>query len=405
MNEISPVSDSEVAEVVADALRDKVPLQVAGHDSKAGWGRPNSSLRRLSLDRLSGIRSYQAAELVLTAGAGTSMTEIELALAKQQQQLAFEPADWGPLWGKPAGQGTIGGILACNLSGPRRLQAGAARDHFLGFTAVNGRGEIYKAGGQVVKNVTGYDLPKLMAGSFGTLSILTEVTVKVLPRPEKQRTILLFDQTLEAANRTMTAALGSTQDVGGACYLPAEMARRSRVDLIRDAKGAVTALRVEGSGPSVDHRCATLRAMFSDLATEELHSMRSLAFWREIRDVATFMPDPAAILWRLSVPPAQGASVVAGLVNLIPGCNWFLDWAGGLIWLDMPSGSDDGAALGIRQALSASGGHATLLRGPQDLRLKVPVIAPGALTSLMQRVKQSFDPAGILNPGRLAADW
>lgn len=405
MNEISPLSESDVAQVVADALRDKVPLQVAGHDSKAGWGRPNASLRRISLDKLSGIRSYQSAELVLTAGAGTSMTEIELALAKQQQQLAFEPADWGPLWGKPAGQGTIGGILACNLSGPRRLQAGAARDHFLGFTAVNGRGEIYKAGGQVVKNVTGYDLPKLMAGSFGTLSILTEVTVKVLPRPEKQRTILLFGQALEAANRVMTAALGSTQDVGGACYLPAEMARRSRVDLIRDAGAAVTALRVEGSGPSVDHRCATLRAMFSDSATEELHSMRSLAFWREIRDVATFMPDPAAILWRLSVPPAQGGSVVAGLSKLIPGCNWFLDWAGGLIWLAVPPALDDGAAAGIRGALAATDGHATLLRGPQDLRVNVPVIAPGPLTLLMQRVKQSFDPAGILNPGRLAAEW
>jgi glycolate oxidase FAD binding subunit len=361
-------------------------------------------MRRLSLARLSGIRSYEAAELVMTAGAGTLMSDIEPILAAKNQQFAFEPADWGPLWGKPAGQGTIGGALACNLSGPRRFQAGAARDHFLGFTAVNGRGEVYKAGGPVVKNVTGYDLPKLLAGSFGTLSVLTDVTVKVLPRPEKQRTVLLFGQNPEAANRAMTMALGSTHDVGGACYLPMDLAKRSHVDLIRDANAAVTALRIEGSGPSVEHRCAALRQMFSGAATEELHSMRSLAFWREIRDVATFMPDPEMVLWRLSVPPASGAILAGKLASALPGCDWFLDWGGGLLWIALPPTADI-AAERIRQALGTDGGHATLLRGPDALRRTVPVIEPGALTVLLRRVKQAFDPAGILNPGRLAADW
>ncbi len=415
MTELSPISDLEVAQHVAAALRDKAPLQVVGQDSKSGWGRPDQPPRRLSLHRLSGIRSYEPAELVLSAGAGTPIGEIEQALAARNQQLAFEPADWGPLWGKPAGQGTIGGVLACNLAGPRRFQAGAARDHFLGFTAVNGRGEIYKAGGPVVKNVTGYDLPKLLAGSFGTLSVLTDVTVKVLPRPEKQRTVLLFGQTPEAANQAMTLALGSTHDVGGACYLPAELARRSRVDLIPAAQTAVTALRIEGSGPSVEHRCAALRRMFTDSISEELHSMRSLAFWREVRDVVTFLPEIDTVLWRLSVPPAQGAAAIAGVTQQLPAADWFLDWGGGQIWLAIPQvllerGLPDGGSEKIREVLTAAGnaatgGHATLMRGPDALRRAVPVIAPGALAPLMRRVKQAFDPAGILNPGRLAADW
>jgi glycolate oxidase FAD binding subunit len=403
-NEISPSSASDVADVVCSALRDKAPLQIVGQGSKAGWGRPDQAVRRLSLARLSGIRSYEAAELVMTVGAGTLMSEIETVLAAKNQQLAFEPGDWGPLWGKPAGQGTIGGALACNLSGPRRFQAGAARDHFLGFTAVNGRGEVYKAGGPVVKNVTGYDLPKLLAGSFGTLSVLTDVTLKVLPRPEKQRSVLIFGQKPAAASQAMTAALGTTHDISGATYLPADLARWSRVDLIRDARLSVTALRIEGSGPSVEHRCAALRRMFSNAVTEELHSMRSLAFWREVRDVATFMPDVATVLWRLSVPPAEGAGIAAGLAQNLDGCSWFLDWGGGLIWLAVPAGNEMAAGK-IRQAAIAAGGHATLLRGPEAMRRNVPIIEPGPLTTLLHRVKQAFDPAGILNPGRLVAAW
>lgn len=403
-NEISPTCAADLADAVCGALRDKAPLQIGGQGSKAGWGRPDQAMRRLSLARFSGIRSYEAAELVMTVGAGTLMSDIEPVLAAKNQQLAFEPADWGPLWGKPAGQGTIGGVLSCNLSGPRRFHSGAARDHFLGFTAVNGRGEVYKAGGPVVKNVTGYDLPKLLAGSFGTLSVLTDITVKVLPRPEKQRTVLLFGQGPETANDAMTMALGSTHDVSGACYLPMDLARRSRVDLIRNANAAVTALRIEGSGPSVEHRCAALRQIFCDAATEELHSMRSLAFWREIRDVATFMADPETVLWRLSVPPASGARLAGKLANALPGCSWFLDWGGGLLWIALPPVEDIGAEK-IRQSLVGGGGHATLLRGPDDLRRMVPVIEPGALSALLRRVKQAFDPAGILNPGRLSADW
>lgn len=404
----SPTSNDDLAKLVADAASSGRKLRVSGQGSKAGWGRPLEADDEISLQQISGIRSYEPAELVMTAAAGTPMAVIEQALAEKQQQLAFEPGDWARLWGGNAKSGTIGGTLACNLSGPRRFQAGAARDHFLGFTAVNGRGEIYKGGGPVVKNVTGYDLPKLMAGSFGTLSILTEVTIKVLPRPEKQRTVLIFGEDPMAANRTMTTALGSTYDISGACHLPADLAQGSAVDLVNQAGKAVTALRVEGSGPSVDHRCAALRRVIGG-DCEELHSMRSAAFWREIGDVAAFAKTPETILWRLSVPPAQGASLLAELTARISGLQYFLDWAGGLIWLSVPSDAvaemPDAHAPVIRQILAPKGGHATLLRGPDALRRQVSVFALGAPEALMRRVKQGFDPAAILNVGRFAAEW
>ena len=210
-------------------------------------------------------------------------------------------------------------MLACNLSGPRRLKAGAARDHFLGVSAVSGRGEIFKAGGKVVKNVTGYDLPKLLCGSYGTLAVMAEVTLKVLPAPEKSRTVLLFGLDDERAIAAMSAALNSPHEVASAAHLPARIAARTGIDLVTKPGTAVTAIRVEGPGPSVDHRCAALRReLGAGIATEELHSMRSTIFWRAVRDVAPLLSDPSAQLWRLSVPPAAGAKVIRDIATGLP---------------------------------------------------------------------------------------
>lgn len=403
MTDFQPITEDDLVSFVHEAVATGRKLRVSGQGSKAGWGRPVDAADGVSTAALSGIQDYEPAELVLTAGAGTPMAVIEQALADKQQQLSFEPGDWAPLWGGVAGAGTIGGAIACNLSGPRRFQAGAARDHFLGFRGINGRGEIYKGGGQVVKNVTGYDLPKLLAGSFGTLSILTEVTVKVLPRAEKQRTILLFGETPADANRSMVAAIGSTYDISGACHLPAALAQGSQVDFVARAGTAVTALRIEGSGPSVAHRCAALRRMFAG-ESEELHSMRSIAFWNEIRDVALLRAPLDRLLWRLSVPPSQGASIIAALPPELGG-DWFMDWGGGLIWLALPATTSVDQASIVRNLAVATGGHATLMRAPDAVRQTLPVIAPGALDGLMQRVKQAFDPAGIFNSGRLVSGW
>jgi glycolate oxidase FAD binding subunit len=354
----------------------------------------------LSLRSLSGIRVYQPDELVLTAWSGTPMREIAAALAEKRQCLAFEPSLGAGLYDGSNESGTIGGVLACNLSGPRRPSAGAARDHFLGFTAVNGLGEEFKAGGKVVKNVTGYDLPKLLAGSMGTLAVLLEVTVKVLPAPEKQRTVIVPVPDAITGHRCLVAQLQEAFEIDGAALLPAAVAARSSVDLVRGAGSVLAAMRIAGSPVSVADRCAALRAAIAGLS-EELHTARSQALWAEIGEVASLLPQERGALWRLSVPPASGARVAAQLGE---GEDWLMDWGGGRLWLTRREASAEDAAV-VRRAVAAVGGHATLMRGPDGLRRAIDVFPMEAPASLLQRTKAAFDPQGILNPGRMYRGW
>jgi glycolate oxidase FAD binding subunit len=403
-----PESVEQVTEAVAWAAADKTPLEVVGRGSKRDFGRPMQTGHGLDLSALSGITLYEPEELVLSARAGTPMAEIEAALRDKNQQMAFEPADLAPLYGGALGAGSIGGTIACNLSGPRRIKAGASRDHILGFQAVSGRGEAYKSGGRVVKNVTGYDLSKLLAGSHGTLSVLTDVTIKVLPAPEKTRTVLLHGLDDAGAAVAMQRAMNSAHEVSAAAHLPAPVAAAARVPSVADADGAVTALRVEGPGVSVDYRCAALRRELADLGeTGELHTLNSGLLWAMVRDVHPLLGKPEAAIWRLSVPPAAGPRVAA---QIDPGNKafYYFDWAGGLIWLVLPLTGDaaaDAGAARVRGALAADGGHATLMRAPADLRASVPVFQPqdAASAALTARVKDSFDPNRVLNPGRMYA--
>ncbi len=397
---LKPRTEAQLRDVVAWAVAEEAPLEVIGRGTRRGLGRPVQARHVLDVAALSGIVSYEPDELVLTAAAATPMAEIDAALIAKNQMLAFEPMDSGLLFGRAAGEGTLGGVLSAALSGPRRIKAGAARDHLLGFQAVSGRGEIFKAGGKVVKNVTGYDLPKIFCGAFGTLGVLSEVTVKVLPAPPKSRSVLLFGLDAAAATQAMADALNAPFDVSGAAYLPAAIAAHSDVDFVRDAGMSVTALRIEGTPGSVAARCADLRRLLARTARdEELHSMRSVMLWREIRDVAALLPDREAAVWRISVAPSAGAGIVAA----VPGAG-FLDWGGGLIWLAVAV-ADDASSARVRAAVDACGGHATLFRAPEPLRAGVPVFQPHppALSQLTLRVKESFDPRRVLNPGRLYA--
>ncbi|MEE8189688.1 MAG: FAD-binding protein [Kiloniellales bacterium] len=403
-----PENDAQVREAVAWAAAEEAPLEVVGRGSKRGLGRPVQAGHGIELSGLSGITLYEAEELVLAARAGTPLAEIEKALDEKNQMLAFEPPDLGPLLGAAEGQGSIGGVLSCNLSGPRRIKAGAARDHFLGLKAVSGRGEAFKSGGRVVKNVTGYDLCKLIAGAHGTLSALTDVTVKVMPAPEKTRTVLLFGLGDGQALSAMTRALGSAHEVSGAAHLPAALAAGSNVSYVARAGGAVTALRVEGPGPSVDHRCDALRNDLSDLAeTEELHSMNSVTLWRELRDAAPFLAETERLVWRVSVPPQAGPAFAARIAGASD-ARYYYDWGGGLIWLALPAAdgaSEDAGAALIRGGIAAGEGHATLIRAPAELRAAVPVFQPqeAANAALTARIKDGFDPMRVLNPGRMYA--
>jgi glycolate dehydrogenase FAD-binding subunit len=392
---LQPATLEELAAAIADS---EGPLEILGQGSKRGFGRPVQTERSLDLSRLSGVTLYEPDELVLTAGAGTPLREIEARLSASRQILAFEPPDLGPLYGLAPGQATLGGIVACNLSGPRRVKVGAARDYVLGCTAVNGRGEIVKTGGRVMKNVTGYDLCKLITGSFGTLMAIAEATLKVLPAPEELRTLSIPDLDDAGAISIMNKALGGAQDVSAAAHLPRDAARQMPLDT---ADAAVTLLRLEGTAASVEHRLAMLQkeigATGAVLGEEE-----SLAAWRAVRDVAPFVEDKGEALWRVSLPPTAGAAMVRQLGE---GLRYFYDWGGGLVWLALPTEGDGGAAR-LREVIAAGGGHATLVRAPVALRAAVDVFQPqdAALAALSRRVKESFDPLGRFNPGRMYRD-
>lgn len=358
---IAPKSAQELADVIAGR---NAPVEIIGSGTKRGLGRPLTGLAPLSMKAFTGISLYDPAELIIEAGAATPLADIEKALAKKNQQLAFEP---------PAG-GTIGGAVACNLSGPRRIKSGALRDHLLMVEGVSGRGEVFKAGARVVKNVTGYDLPKLMAGSFGTLAALTAVTLKVMPKPETEATLIVPDQTIAAAVTTMTAALQSPNEVSGAAHMP----------------GTGTLLRVEGISASVTFRLTRLRDMFPTAKLAETSP------WPAVRD---HQARKGEILWRISLPPSAAPAYIASLRKKFS-FDLHLDWGGGFIWLACAA-AEDAHAESVRSLLPS--GHATLVTAPEDVRVRVPVFQPQppALAALTRRVKEAYDPKGLLNPGRM----
>ncbi len=405
MTRFAPTSIDELRDAVAGALAAEEPVEIVGGGSKRGLGRPLQTAHTLDLSRLSDIRDYAPSELVLTAGAATPLAEVERALDEAGQMLAFEPPDWRGLLGvvdEESSGPTLGGVLACNLSGPRRIKAGAARDHFLGFHGVSGRGEIFKSGGKVVKNVTGYDLSKLMAGSYGTLAALEEVTVKVLPRPEAVATVLFAGVEPAAAVRLMAAALGSPHEVSGAAYLPPGTA----MPLALPTRPGVVALRVEGPAPSVAFRRDSLAREHGAAGTPEiLADAVSIAFWRALGEVAPLAGLPDRAVWRISVAPARGAALAEVIARSLDAV-WLLDWGGGLVWAAVPEQGDAGAQ-SIRQAIRGADGHgtghATLVKASPASRRAVAVFEPQPvpLAALSRRIKDAFDPAHILNPGRM----
>jgi glycolate oxidase FAD binding subunit len=402
MTRFRPADINELRDAVGEALVAEEPLEVLAGGSKHGLGRPLQTAHTLDLSALSGIRDYAPSELVLTAAAATPLAEIERALDEAGQLLAFEPPDWRGLLGAEDVEPTLGGVLACNLSGPRRIKSGAARDHFLGFRAVSGRGEIFKAGGKVVKNVTGYDLSKLMAGSYGTLAALEEITVKVLPRPETAATVLFGGVAPEMAGRLMMAALGSPHEVSGAAYLPPGTA----MPLALPLRPGTVALRVEGPPPSVAFRREALSSEHGAAGEAQvLADSESIAFWRGIGEVAPLAGLGERAVWRVSVAPSRGAELGAKIAGALDAA-WFLDWGGGLLWVAAAEQGDGGAGViraAIRGADGQGTGHATLVKGSPALRRAVPVFepAPAPLAALSRRVKEAFDPKHLLNPGRL----
>src|SRR5690349_15217717 len=365
----------------------------------------------LDLSALNAVIAYEPNELIITVQAGAPLADVLSLIDSKNQQFAFEPVDTAPLLGTPGrgtqGKGTIGGMIAAGLAGPRRIKAGGARDHLLGAHAVSGFGDSFKTGGKVVKNVTGYDLCKLLAGSWGTLSVMTEVTLKVMPKPEAERTLLLRGLEDAAANKAMTAALGSPFDVSAAAHLP-KSAFRAKTEGLGDIAGqgeALTVLRLEGITSSAAHRASSLRELLAPFGTATLiEDTASAALWAAIRDVLPFATGGALgawPVWRIVCPPASGAALGTQLARETGG-DLIYDWGGGLIWAALPP-TGDAHEPAVRRGASAVGGHATLIRAADDVRRHVDVFHPQApgVAALSQRVRASFDPKSILNRGRL----
>ena len=378
----------DVQAVVADAAATGRRIEIRGGGSKSAIGHPDRDAAILDMTALSAVIDYDPPELVLTVGAGARLADIQALVAGQGQMLAFEPFDHGPLLGAPPGSSTIGpstigaatigGIVAAGVSGPGRLSAGAARDHMLGFEAVSGRGEAFVGGAKVVKNVTGYDLPKLITGSWGRLVALTQVTLKVLPVRRVAATIAARGLDDRQAVEAMARAMGSQAEIGAAAHLP---------------EAGLTLLRIEGFGPSVAARIAMVMAMLPNCDLIEGEDSRAL--WTEVTVAAPLAAE--AVLWRASVPPSAGPALYEALAPL--GARRLYDWAGGLVWLSLPAEADAGA---VRRAATASGGHATLVRAPEAMRRAIPALQPEApgVAALSRRVRASFDPSHILDPDR-----
>lgn len=379
--------------MVAEAAARRIPLLLAGGETRAAIGRPAQAEATLSSRGLTGITLYEPAELVVSARAGTPLADIVRLVRERNQQLAFEPMDHRVLLGSQ-GEPTIGGVVGGNVSGPRRIMVGAARDSLIGVRFVNGRGEAVKSGGRVVKNVTGLDLVKLMAGSWGTLGFLTEATFKLAPIAERVATLVFTDLDDRRAVEALAAALGSPFEVSGAAHLPAGL----------DDAAARTLIRIENFFVAVDYRLAQLSRLLARFGRPEIvEGEAGIALWAGIRDGAPLAEPRTDAVWRISTAPSQGPAVTARLAPALQ-ARWYYDWGGGLVWLACAADGDAGAAA-IRAALAGSGGHATLVRAPAEIRAAVDVFPPlpEGIMRVQAGIKAALDPAGIFNPGRMYA--
>lgn len=396
--------EAELCEFIRKAKEGRFPLEVCGFRSKRAAGRPLNPSAVISTAKLTGITLYEPNELVISARAGTPLHEVEAALARRNQELAFEPADMGRIFGPDALATSLGAIVAMNISGPRRILRGAARDHVIGIRAVNGFGEAIKSGGRVMKNVTGVDLVRGLSGSWGTLAVLTEVTFKVLPKAPESRTILFLGLADEAAAGVMSAAMGTPYEVSGTIHLHPAFVERLADKEIAPTKTALTALRLEGFPQALAYRVEQLRRQLAPFGDSyELDHRRSRDFWADIRALSFLSAEFERPLWRITVAPSKAALVVRALSAFFP-LNAAYEWSGGLIWLELPP-SADASVTEVRRVLAEFAADAMLMRANQKVRSNIEVFQPLPLAKMkiVQALKKAFDPEAILNPGRIYA--
>ncbi|MCZ7596417.1 MAG: glycolate oxidase subunit GlcE [Hyphomicrobium sp.] len=405
MNDLQrPGADWELQFVIAGCAERRLPIEIVGSGSKRAVGRPVDGTVTVTTASLRGISLYEPNELVMSARAGTPLSQVEAELAARGQMLPFEPIDLAPATGGPQGAQTIGAVFATNMSGARRIQYGAARDHLLGVKGVNGRAELFQAGGRVMKNVTGYDIARGLAGSWGTLAVMTEVTFKVIPWPETAATVIYLGLPDNLAVELLSTAMALPVEVSGAVHLQASVASRLNHPGLKSMNKSVTALRLENFASAVTGRKQRLKEALKVYGKAlELDHRETLEFWNELRRLSV-MPNRQTLLWRIATKPTTAPKLVAAIKRYMP-AEALYDWAGGLVWLEVPAAADAGTAE-IRRVTAIHGGHAMLIRAEPSVRAAVEVFQPLSppVERLTRGLKAAFDPAGILNPGRMYAN-
>ena len=404
---VYPQNEKEVSNFIRKFYKSNIPIELVGSGSKKKIGKPLQCSKTLNLSKLNGIVEYLPEELYIKIKASTSIKQIEEELKKNKQQLAFEPIDFGYLLNGKSDYGTAAGQVACNISGPRRFKVGSVRDHVLGFRGVNGRGEIIKSGGVVVKNVTGYDLCKLICGSYGTLVALTEITFKVLPSPEESKTLVIHNQKLESAVDFLDQAISSSNDISGAIFLPKEPEVSGCVMNIEKTfklndlkhKGSITAIRIEGSRNSINQRFKNLikelKIINFDLST--LEAYQSEIFWNKVKSLEFFSNSKNSIL-RIVIPPSECVKLVYQFSNKY---KYYLDWGGALMWMEAFELSEE-MFESIRKKVVKLGGYVTMIKNSDYLPYVDDVFTINRdRFNISQNIKKSFDPKGILNSGKM----
>lgn len=406
MNDLlKPATDWELQGMVKQLAARGMSVELIGNGTKRAVGRPVAASMALTTVGLRGISMYEPTELVMSARAGTPLSQIEVELAGRGQMLAFEPIDLGPALGTYAGSQSIGAVFAGNLSGARRVSAGAARDHLIGVRGVTGRGDIFKSGGRVMKNVTGLDVARGLAGSWGTLAAMTELTFKVLPMPDDTVTLVFPGLTDDLAIELLCMAMGSPFEVSGTVHLPETLTARLLHDDLRAVGRSITAIRLENFPRSIAYRKERMKELLKVYGPPvELEQESSVRFWSELRRLSVMPAGNQTYLWRLSTSPKAAPALVNTIRRHMDNVETMYDWSGGLIWMEIPASADAGAA-DIRRALATHGGYATLIRADAAVRAGVDVFQPlnPVVERLSRGLKTSFDPAGIFNPGRMYA--
>jgi len=402
-----PQSEKEVSNFISKFYKSNIPIELVGSGSKKKIGKPLQCSKTLSLSKLNGIIEYLPEELYIKVKACTSIKEIEEELKKNKQQLAFEPIDFGYLFNQKTDYGTAAGQVSCNISGPRRFKVGSVRDHVLGFRGVNGKGEIIKSGGNVVKNVTGYDLSKLICGSYGTLIALTEITFKVLPAPEESKTLIIHEQKIESATTLLEKAMSSSNDISGATFFPDDpKVPECTMDIektfkLNDLKygGSLTAVRIEGSKSSIDYRIKNLiyELQVEKLKISTLETYQSEIFWNKVKSLEFFSSSKNNIL-RIVVPPSESVQLLYQFSNKF---KYYLDWGGALIWIEAYQLSEE-MFESIRKKVVKHGGYVTMIKNSDYLPYVEDVFTINRERfNISQNIKKSFDPKRILNPGKM----